>query len=40
MANHADVALYLISRLAAQSVKVVLAGEGGDELFAGYPICR
>jgi asparagine synthase (glutamine-hydrolysing) len=31
------VALYLISRLAAKSVKVVLAGEGSDELFAGYP---
>jgi asparagine synthase (glutamine-hydrolysing) len=32
-----DVALYLIARLASKSVKVVLAGEGGDELFAGYP---
>jgi asparagine synthase (glutamine-hydrolysing) len=37
VAEPADVPLYLISRLAAQSVKVVLAGEGGDELFAGYP---
>ncbi|MFQ5929683.1 MAG: asparagine synthase-related protein, partial [Acidobacteriota bacterium] len=27
---------YLISRLASQEVKVVLTGEGADELFAGY----
>ncbi|HLW78829.1 MAG TPA: asparagine synthase (glutamine-hydrolyzing), partial [Terriglobia bacterium] len=37
VAEPTDVALYRLSRLAAQSVKVVLAGEGGDELFAGYP---
>jgi asparagine synthase (glutamine-hydrolysing) len=37
VAEPTDVALYLISRLASQSVKVILAGEGGDELFAGYP---
>jgi asparagine synthase (glutamine-hydrolysing) len=28
---------YVLSRLAARHVKVVLGGDGGDELWAGYP---
>jgi len=34
----AAVPLYFVSKLAAQQVKVVLSGEGSDEIFAGYPI--
>lgn len=31
-----SVALHVVSELASQKVKVVLTGEGGDEMFAGY----
>jgi asparagine synthase (glutamine-hydrolysing) len=36
MAHPSSVALYFVSRLAAQHVKVVLTGEGSDEMLAGY----
>jgi asparagine synthase (glutamine-hydrolysing) len=34
------VALYYVTRLARDFVKVLISGEGGDEAFAGYPIYR
>lgn len=34
--NASSIALYFVSLLASEHVKVVLTGEGSDELFAGY----
>jgi asparagine synthase (glutamine-hydrolysing) len=40
LSEPADVAVYKLARLARQDVKVVLSGEGSDELFGGYPKYR
>ena len=36
IADQAMIAMYVVSELASRHVKMVLTGEGGDELFAGY----
>jgi asparagine synthase (glutamine-hydrolysing) len=36
IADYAVVPTWMLARHARQSVKVILSGEGGDELFAGY----
>jgi len=40
VADPSAVALFFVARLAAAEVKVVLSGEGADEVFGGYDIYR
>lgn len=40
MSEPADIAVFRLAELARERVSVVLSGEGGDELFGGYPKYR
>ena len=37
LSEQSDVPLHLLAKMASQDVKVLLSGEGSDELFGGYP---